>query len=128
MGSVSAPTLRFRHSSAITVAAVIVLISGLSLFTWAPPLALIALIIPLAVAIWSWRTGTDVDPSGVTVRAALGRRRIPWTEVTGLVADANGRVNAQLTSGRAVALPAVERKDLPRLVEATGHDLRSDPS
>jgi hypothetical protein len=128
MGSVTAPTVRFRHSSAITVAAVIVMIAGLSLLTWAPPITLIVLVVPLAVAVWSWRTGTDVDANGVTVKAALGRRRIPWSDVAGLVADGDGRVNAQLHSGRAVALPAVSRSDLPRLVAVTGQDLTTDPS
>jgi hypothetical protein len=42
--------LRFRYNSAITVAAVIVMISGLSLAGWAPYL-LPVLVLPLAVAV-----------------------------------------------------------------------------
>jgi hypothetical protein len=128
MGSVSAPTVRFRHSAAISVASVIMLISGLSLVTWVPPVVLLVLVAPLAVAVWAWRTGTDADAGGLTVRATLGRRRIPWSDVAGLVTDDDGQVRAQLTSGRAVPLPAVGRGDLARLVAATGQDLTTDPS
>jgi Bacterial PH domain len=113
---------RFRYSSAITVAAVIVMISGLSLAAWAPYL-LPVLVLPLAVAVWSWRAGTDADPRGLTVRAALFSRRLPWPTVSGLVADERGRVSAQLTSGRAVTLPAVSAADLSRLVAASGQQL-----
>src|SRR5262245_56068778 len=77
MGAVGLPTVRFRRSSAVTVAAVIAMIAGLSLATWAPAYWLVLLVIPLAVAVWSWRSGTDVNRDGLTVKAALGRRRIP---------------------------------------------------
>jgi hypothetical protein len=115
---------RFRYSSAITVAAVIVMISGLSLATWAPYF-LPVLVVPLAVAIWSWRAGTDADTDGLTVRAALGSRRLPRPSVSGLVTDARGHVSAQLTSGKSVALPAVTSADLTRLVAASGQTLES---
>lgn len=113
---------RFRYSSAVTVAALISAISGISLATWAPYL-LPVLVVPLAVALWSWRAGTDADTEGLTVRAALGSRRVPWSSVSGLVPDARGRVSAQLTSGMAVALPAVTTADLPRLVAASGQEV-----
>ncbi len=111
--------VQFRRSSAITVAALIAAIAGLSVFTWAPPLAVL-LLIPLALALWSWRSGTDADEAGLTVRAAVGRRRIPWGDVAGLVTERRDRVSAQLTSGRAITLPAVAAADIPRLVAASG--------
>ncbi len=114
--------IRFRHSSAVTVAAIIVMISGVSLATWAPYL-LPLLVIPLAVAVWNWRAGTDADADGLTVRAALASRRLPWAQVSGLVADEQGRVSAQLTSGNSVRLTAVTVRDLPRLAAASGADL-----
>jgi hypothetical protein len=110
----SPTTLRFRHNAALTVAAVVVMLSLISVLTWAPIL-LVLEVIPLAVALWSWRAGTDVTADGLTVRAVLGRRHLPWTDVSGLVTDDHGRVSAQLTSGRAVRLPAVSRADLPKL-------------
>jgi Bacterial PH domain len=120
MGVVS--TVRFRRSPATTLAAVVFMIAGLSVARWAPYL-LILLVIPAVVAVWSWRTGTDADPAGLTVRALLGSRRIPWSDVAGLVTDDRGTVSAQLTSGRAVPLPAVGRADLPRVVGAAGEDI-----
>jgi hypothetical protein len=115
--------VRFRRSPATTIAAIIVALGGLSLFTWAPPYLLIVLVIPLAVAVWSWRSGTDVDAGGLTVRAALGRRRIPWSDVTGLVTEGR-EVSVHLTSGRAITLPAVGPADVPRLVAASGQELQ----
>jgi hypothetical protein len=117
--------VQFRRSSALTVAALIVAIAGLSLLTWAPYLVIL-LVVPLGVALWSWRSGTDADESGLTVRAALGRRRIPWSDVAGLVTEGRGQVSAQLTSGAAITLPAVAAADVPRLVAASGQELGTD--
>ncbi len=121
------PTLRFRRHSAITVAAIIALISGVTLGTWAPYL-LPLLVIPLLIAVWGWRSGTDVDADGLTVRAAVGRRRIAWSEVTGILLDSDGRPAARLRSGRFVTLPAVTPADVPRLVAASGHELSRPPA
>ena len=119
--------VRFRRSSAVTVAALIVVIAGLSLLTWAQPYVALVLLIPLGVAVWSWRSGTDADESGLTVRAAVGRRRIPWSDVAGLVVERRDQVSAQLTSGRAITLPAVAAADVPRLVAASGQELGFAP-
>ncbi len=121
----TASQVRLRNSSATTVAAVIALIAGVSLATWAPYL-LPLLLVPLVVAVWGWRAGTDADVRGLTVRAAFGSRRIPWSDVNGLVTDARGRVSAHLTSGKAVTLTAVSATDIPRIVAASGQDLIVD--
>ncbi|HEX6872021.1 MAG TPA: PH domain-containing protein [Micromonosporaceae bacterium] len=118
-------TLRYRHNAATTVAAVIVMISGLSLATWAPYL-LPLLVIPLLAAIWSWRAGTDVSRDAVTVRAAVGSRRVPWADITGFSTDAKGHVLAQLGSGSALALTAVPAADLPRIIAASGRQLLTE--
>ena len=110
--------VRFRHSSAITVAGLIAAIAGISVATWQPYL-LVVLVIPLSVSLWSWRAGTDVDPDGLTVRAALGRRRLPWSTVAGIQADGK-RVVAIRASGGRVVLTAVAPADLPRVVAAAG--------
>jgi Bacterial PH domain len=120
MGVVS--TVRFRRSPATTLAAVVFMIAGLSVARWAPYL-LILLVIPAVVAVWAWRSGTDADQDGLTVRALLGRRRIPWSDVAGLVTDDRGQVSAQLTSGRVVPLPAVGRQDVTKVVEAAGEEI-----
>jgi hypothetical protein len=119
--------IRFRRSSAISVAAVIMIIAGASLATWAPYLLPI-LLVPLAVAVWAWRSGTDVDKTGLTVRAAVGSRHVPWSTVSDLVTSPDGKVSAHLTSGRAIDLPAVTRADVPKLVAAAGATItRNNP-
>ena len=120
-------TIRFRRSPATALAAVVFMIAALSVARWAPYL-LVLLVIPAVVAMWAWRSGTDADQAGLTVRALLGSRRIPWSDVAGLVTDDKGTVSAQLNSGRAVPLPAVGRADLPRVVEAAGQDISGDPT
>jgi hypothetical protein len=117
---------RFRYSPATTVAAIIAAIAGISLGSWAPYL-LPVLIVPVAIALYTWRAGTDADSEGLVVRT-VRRRRLPWTAVTDLVTDARGRVSAQLTSGQSVALPAVRRTDLPRLIAASGQELVTEPA
>jgi hypothetical protein len=121
----AATTLRFRHSSAITVGAVIAMIAGSSLATWAPYL-LVLLLVPLAVAVWSWRAGTDVDADAVTIRAAVGRRRVPWSQISELAAQDGQRVTVRLTSGSTFVLPAVGVDDMPRLVAATGKSVTNE--
>lgn len=108
--------MRFRRSSAATVAAIIVMIAGISVASWQPYL-LILEVFPLAVAIWTWRAGTDVDPQGITVRAAIGRRNIPWAEIAELRPTAGNKVEAVLTSGGRIALTAVPADRLPAIVE-----------
>jgi len=110
--------LRFRYNSALAIAGLIATIGGLpllgaSLF-YAP-----ILLIPLAIAVWAWRAGTDVDERGLVVRALLGKRGIPWTQVDALVPEQR-RVHARLANGSVVTLPAVTRDDLPKLMAAGG--------
>jgi hypothetical protein len=126
-GRVRNKPLRFRHNSAITVAAVLAVIGGLSLAKWAVYL-LPLLLLPVAIAVWGWRSGTDVDGDGVTVRAAIGSRRVPWAEIAEFAADGRGRVSARLTSGRALRLTAVPASALPQVVAVSGQAVvKSDP-
>lgn len=81
------------------------------------------LLVPLAVVIWGWRSGTDADQSGLRPRGVLGGRRIPWTEIVELGGDERGRAQARLANGRIAPLPAVRVTDLPRLVAAGGREL-----
>ena len=118
--------LRFRYSAALAVAGVIATIGavpllGASLF-YAP-----VLLVPLAVAVWAWRAGTDVDERGLVVRALLAKRGIPWTQVDALVPEQR-RVHARLANGNVVTLPGVTRDDLPKLVAASGGAIASAES
>ncbi|WP_446213081.1 PH domain-containing protein [Micromonospora sp. IBSANI012] len=118
----SADTIRFRYNQAILVAAIVAFIGALPLAT-AEWYLLPVLLIPLAVAVWAWRAGTDADRRGLRLRALAGSRRIAWDRVVELTADPRGRAVARLDDGQEVMLPAVRDTDLPRLVSATGQHL-----
>lgn len=117
-----ADTIHFRYNQAILVAAVIALISALPLVS-ARWYLLPMLLIPLAVAVWAWRAGTDADSGELRLRALTGRRRIPWDRIVELTADARGRGIARLDDGQEIILPAVQGADLPRLISATGQSV-----
>jgi hypothetical protein len=114
--------VRIRQHSAVAVAAIVTTIGAVPLASvawyWAPIAA-----IPLVVAVWAWRAGTDAGPTGLRLRALLGSRRVPWSEVSELAADRNGRAVAVLTDGRRLPLPAARAGDLPRLVGASGQQI-----
>jgi hypothetical protein len=116
--------VKFRRSAAIAVAAGITVIGAVPLLAesvW----FLLVLLVPLAITIWAWRAGTDVDQRGFTVRALLGSRTVPWNAVDGLVSD--GRtVQARLANGAMVPLDAVRPSDLPRVVQASGQELPTE--
>lgn len=118
----STERIRFRHHQAVTVAAAIAAISAIPLAT-ASAYLLPLILVPLAGAMWAWRSGTDADPGAVTVRALLGQRRIPWSAIAELAADPRGRALARLRAGSVVRLPAVRAADLPRLVAASGQQV-----
>jgi hypothetical protein len=112
-------TVKFRHNAATTVAALVAFFGAIpiaSLSWYLTPL----LLLPLLVAAWSWRAGTDADVTGVRVRALAGSRHIPWSRITHLVPDERGRVHAALAEQTTVRLPAVNATDLPRLLEVGG--------
>ncbi|MET7667507.1 PH domain-containing protein [Micromonospora luteifusca] len=115
-------TVRFRYNQAILVAAVIAFIGALPLAN-ARGYLLPVLLVPLAVAVWAWRAGTDADARELRVRALVGQRRIDWDQVLELTTDQRGRAVARLDDGQQVTLPAVRSVDLPRLVSATGQAL-----
>ncbi|HWG98100.1 MAG TPA: PH domain-containing protein [Pilimelia sp.] len=122
----SGHSVRFRRHSAVAVAAVVVALSMQSLAAVSWYLALLSLG-PVAVAVWAWRSGTDADRLGLRLRAALGQRRIPWSEVAELGPDGRGGAAARLRDGRVVSLPAVRAADLPELVAASGQPLAGAP-
>ena len=108
--------VRYRHNTSILVAGIVMLCGGLALATSRWYLAPI-LLVPLAMIVWGWRAGTDVDADGVRVRALLGTRTIAWTQISGFTRSGD-RVLATLTTGRAVTLPAVSPDDMGTLMRA----------
>jgi hypothetical protein len=111
-------TVKFRLNAAVPVAGMIATFGALPLATVRWYLAPIVLV-PATVAVWGWLAGTDADGSGVTVRALVGRRRLPWSRISGF-APRGRRVVAVLDNGATVPLTAVTPGDLPRLVEVSG--------
>lgn len=122
----SHPAIRFRYNAALAIAGVIATLGGVPLLGASPFFAFV-LLIPISVAAWGWRAGTDADERGVVVRALFGKRFLPWTQIEALVPDGR-KVQARLANGRIVTLPAVTAADLPRLVEASGSELDSPTS
>ncbi|MEH1126866.1 PH domain-containing protein [Micromonospora sp. CPCC 206061] len=115
----SSPTIvRFRPHGAIAVAALVALIGAVPVASVSWYLAPV-LLIPIAVVVWAWRAGTDATPAGIRVRALLGDRQIPWSDIRELGGDSRGRALARLTNGQVVPLTAVRVGDLPRLTEAS---------
>jgi hypothetical protein len=113
----------FRQHSGLAIA-------GLVAFFGAVPFAssrwylVPVLLVPLAVAVWAWRSGTDADADGLTVRALLGRRRLPWDRVEAFVPQGR-RVTAVLNGGTTLRLPAVTPSDVPSLLYAGGRKLKT---
>jgi len=116
---VSSASLRFRPPGAILAAAIVAFVGAIPLAGIAWYLAPV-LLIPLLVIVWGWRAGTDVDASGLRVRAVAGRREVPWSRVAELSADRRGRAAALLTDGRVIRLTAVSRTDLPAVIAVGG--------
>ena len=83
---------------------------------WTLPLFLI----PVVVAAWVVRAGVDVDPSGLTVRALVGERRVDWARVRGLRVRPRGAVEVVLLDGPAIRLPSVRARHLPVIAAASG--------
>ena len=112
-------SLRFRQNGAFLVAVMIAFVGTVPLagarLAFAP-----LILVPLAIGVWAWRSGTDVDQAGLRVRALFGTRSIAWSRVAELAADPRGRVSALLTDGHVIRLTAVRATDLPAVMAAGG--------
>jgi hypothetical protein len=114
-----AASLKFRHNSALTVAGAVALIGAMPLAlskAWLSPL----LLVPLAVAVWGWRAGTDADSDGLRVRALFGAQQVPWRDVSELVPDGHGHLYARLADGALLRLPAVPAHQAAQVAAASG--------
>jgi len=113
--------VKFRYNAGVAVAGLVATFGAIPVATVRWYLAPI-LLVPAAVAVWGWRAGTDADESGVTVRALVGQRRLPWSRISGF-APRGRRVVAVLDGGATVPLIAVTPADLPKLVTTSGTEL-----
>lgn len=124
-------TAHFRRNVSIPIAGLVAFLGAVPLATsgfgtastpWWAYLLLLILLVPIAIGVWGWRTGTDANPAGLRIKKVFGSRRIPWAEINTFT-PAGRTVTAMLASGESVELPAVGRDDLPRLIAASGTEL-----
>ena len=118
--------LRVRKSGALLVAALIALVGTVPLAGVRWSLTPI-LLIPLAVLVWAWRAGTDVDTESLRVRALFGKTVVPWSRVAELAPDPRGQVAALLTDGMVVPLTGVTQGNLQAVLKAGGQQVSSPP-
>ena len=124
VANASAP-VRFRHSGALWVAAIITFMGAMPVALGDPsnkPWLAVILLVPVAFAVWAWRAGVDAGDEGIRIRGVIGSRLLPWAELEGFGVHKRGAF-AVLKEGVRVPLPAVGRRDLPRLIAAGGSEL-----
>ncbi|TFV46846.1 PH domain-containing protein [Blastococcus sp. TF02A-35] len=92
---------------------------ALPLATTVPGLQVL-LLVPLVLTVWVLRTGLDITGEGLTVRALVGSRHVPWAEVAGIRVGPKGDLWLVRTAGTELRLPVVRARDLPRLADASG--------
>ncbi|HVQ95415.1 MAG TPA: PH domain-containing protein, partial [Mycobacteriales bacterium] len=114
-----APTVRIRPSRTMLPAVLIFAFCVLPL-AGASRWLLVLFVLPVLALAWVLRVGVDVGPAAVTIRALLGRRRIPWSEVAGLRAGDRGDLWLVLSSGRRLRLPTARARHLPVIAAASG--------
>jgi hypothetical protein len=130
MAAVSAtpdqPRAVFRISPLVVLVALTFAVCATPIALAGPYFWLIYLV-PLGIIGWTLRVRTTVDPDAVTVRRLVGRRRVPWTQISSLRLRDRARVSAVLSDGAELPLPAVHVRDLPQLAAASGGRL-PDPA
>src|SRR5262245_16231412 len=102
--------VRYRQHSGLAIAGLVCFFGALPVASAGWYLAPV-LLVPLAVTAWALRSGTDVDSDGVTVRALLGKRHLPWARITALVPEKH-QVSAVLDGGTSLRLPGVTPANL----------------
>ncbi|PRY31295.1 PH (Pleckstrin Homology) domain-containing protein [Pseudosporangium ferrugineum] len=121
------PALRVRKPGALIVAALVAFV-GTVPFAGARWQLAPVLLIPLAIMVWAWRAGTDVDAEGLRVRALAGSTFVPWSRVAELAPDPRGRVSALLTDGKVLRLTGVTTTNLAAVLEAGGQEISNPPT
>ena len=126
MAGVTAPArLRMSRTSLIPVALLFVCVIPLAT---AQLWTLVFLAVPLVVAVWALRTGVDIDDAAVTVRGAIGSRRVPWSQLAGIRIGARRGLWLVTTEGTEVRLPVLRVGDLPRLAALSGGRIQTPVS
>jgi hypothetical protein len=80
------------------------------------------LLIPLLAGIWAWRSGTDVYPDRLKIRALIGSTTVPWDRITELAPDRQEQISALLDNGNIIRLSGVTVGNLPVVLRAAGRN------
>ena len=98
----------------------------------AAPWAVVLLLLPALAAALVLRVGVDVagdspdgavdgaPAAGVTVRSLVGRRHVPWPDVSGIRVGTRGQLWLVTTRGTELRLPVVRLRELGELAAASG--------
>jgi hypothetical protein len=116
----------FRNSPLVVLVALALAVCATPV-AWAAPYLWLIYLVPVGIIVWTLRVRTTVDPDAVTVRRVVGRRSVPWTQISSLRLRDRARVSAVLSDGAELPLPAVHVRDLPQLAAASGGRL-PDPA
>ena len=111
------PLLRVRKTGALLVAAVIAFVSAVPVAGARWELTPV-LLVPVAIFLWAWRSGTDVYPDELRVKALIGSTPVAWSRIAELAPDPRGRVSALLDNGNVIRLTGVSQGNLPRVLAA----------
>lgn len=118
-GATASGAVRLHRSGVALLPALVAVVCALPLAT-ASPWLLVVLVLPAAWIAYVARSGVVIDDEGLTVRALFGSLRVPWARVSGVLIGARQELSVATVDGRAVRLPGLRVRDLPRLYEATG--------
>jgi hypothetical protein len=116
----SAPSTRVYRLSRASYFAVLFVVFGVTPFVRSWPLATLY-VLPVLIVVYIVRTATFVDDSGIAVRALIGERRMPWTEIRGL--SVTGRSVYAVLGDASIRLPCVRLRDLTSIAAASGGHL-----
>ena len=114
------------------VAAVLVLALGTFPLALASAFLAPLLLVPVAALVWVLRARVVAADLGLEVCNGLGVRRLRWQDVAGFDVPKRGPVRLLPETGRPLALTALPRRDLRRLLEVApkiadrGNDVRRD--
>jgi hypothetical protein len=100
--------------------AVVVLAVCVTPMAFAVPGLQLVYLLPAGLAVWLLRERTTIDAAAVVARYLWSSRRLPWSELDGLMVGRSGAVRAVTRTGELVRLPGVRFADLERIAQVSG--------
>ena len=101
----------------VTLTVVVVLLLGTLPLALTGPWTSPLLLVPVAALVWVLRARVIATTAGLEVCNGLLVRRVPWTDVAAFDVPKRGPVVLRTTAGRRLRLLALNRRDLPRVLE-----------